>query len=69
MDLYNQLIYYPAEIICILDQVVQDLYDKLYIANLNPSDYEELMIIKKTKKDRLMVSIKHLSDISVMRSL
>ena len=55
--------------ICILDQVLHDLYEKYYIANLNPETDEELRIIKHTKKNQLMVSIKHLYDITVMRSL
>jgi hypothetical protein len=55
--------------ICILDQVVQDLYENNYITKADLELGEDNRMIKIAKKNQLMVSIKHLSEINVMRSL
>jgi hypothetical protein len=67
-SLYHQLTYFPAEIITIFDLVIKTLYQKMFIDTLDVRDGFRRET-KEHKRMQLMVSIKHLPEISRMRGL
>ena len=56
-QLYNQLIYFPAEMLTCMDMALQELYDKYFVeSEVDESTREE----KEKRKKGLMVEVKNL---------
>ena len=65
-ELYYQFIYFPVEMISFFDFVLKNLYERCFIENshseLNKSEREQ-------RRDKLQVGIKHLHEITDLKSL
>lgn len=65
-ELYYQFIYFPAEMISFFDHVLKNLYERFFIENSHSeSERQE----REQRKERLMIGIKHIDELTDVKSL